>query len=522
MNAIEYLRKHLEEALADAAAPAEEGRPTWEIGSEGIATGEAWPAEASSAAVRRLIARQASWSGYNPRTCSIARLEGREPVLITHAQVATLGDSPTIIDDGALLLAGGAIAEVGTTGELTARHPGVERWDAENQLVLPAAICAHTHFYGAFARGMAIPGDPPASFPQILERLWWRLDKVLTAEDVRYSALVCLVDAIRHGTTTLFDHHASPNAIEGSLDIITEAVRGAGLRACLCYEVTDRDGPGRAQAGIAENVRFARECAAGTRASLAPTFGLHASLTLSDETLADCVAAAHDLGLGFHIHAAEGIADQEDSLRRSGKRVIHRLGDAGILGPRTIAAHCVHVDEGEIGRLAETGTWVTHQPRSNMNNAVGVAPVERMAGAGVNVGLGNDGFSNQMLAEMKAAYLVHKLDQRDPRAMPGDLVMRLAYAENARLARIFWPGLRLGELAEGAAADLVMLDYHPTTPLTAGNLPWHLLFGVEASMVTSTVCAGQVLMRNRVLLTLDEEAITRQSRELAAAVWRRL
>ena len=443
-------------------------------------------------------------------------------LLITHARLATLGDAPDLVEDGALLIAGDRIAALGTTAELTTRYPAVERWDAEGQLVLPASICAHTHFYGAFARGMAIPGEPPANFPQILERLWWRLDKALTLEDVRYSALVCLVDAIRHGTTTLIDHHASPNAIEGSLDIIAEAVQEAGLRVCLCYEVTDRDGSERAQAGIAENVRFAKSQSPKPKAQIAATFGLHASLTLSDETLADCVAAASEAGLGFHIHAAEDVADQENSLRKSGKRVIHRLHEAGLLGPRTIAAHCVHVDRSEIEVLAETGTWVTHQPRSNMNNGVGVAPVEEMLRAGVSVGLGNDGFSNNMFAEMKAAYLVHKLAQRNPRAMPGDLVMRLAYAENARLARVFWPDLALGELREGAVADLVFLDYHPTTPLMAGNLPWHLLFGLEASAITATVCGGRVLMRDRRLLTLDEEAITARSRELAAQVWERV
>ena len=443
-------------------------------------------------------------------------------MLITHARLATLGDEPLLIADGALLIEGERIAALGTTTALTATYPAAERWDAAGQLVLPASSCAHTHFYGAFARGMAIPGEPAANFPQILERLWWRLDKALTLEDVRYSALVCLVDAIRHGTTTLIDHHASPNAIEGSLDAIAEAVQEAGLRACLCYEVTDRDGPARAQAGIRENVRFAKSQIPNPKSQISTSFGLHASLTLSDETLADCVAAARESGLGFHIHAAEDVADQDDSLDKSGQRVIQRLHDAGILGPRTIAAHCVHVDRSEIELLAETGTWVTHQPRSNMNNGVGVAPVETLLHAGVNVGLGNDGFSNFMFAEMKAAYLVHKLAQRDPRAMPGDLVMRLAYAENGRLARVFWPDLRLGELREGAAADLVLLDYYPTTPLTAGNLPWHLLFGIEGSAITATVCAGRVLMRDRVLLTLDEEAITARSRELAAQMWERV
>lgn len=443
-------------------------------------------------------------------------------ILITHARVATLGAEPKLIDDGALLIRGDRIAAIGTTAELAAQYPDAERWDAGGQLVMPAAICAHTHFYGAFARGMAIPGEPAANFPQILERLWWRLDKALTPDDVRYSALVCLVDAVKHGTTTLIDHHASPNAIDGSLDIIAEAVRQAGVRASLCYEVTDRDGAERARAGIAENVRFAKSMRAKPNSLLAASFGLHASLTLSDETLAECVAANRDLGLGFHVHLAEDIADQEDSLRKSGKRVAHRLRDAGILGPKTIACHCVHVDDGEIAALAETGTWVTHQPRSNMNNAVGVAPVEKMLRAGVNVALGNDGFSNQMFAEMKAAYLVHKLARRDPRAMPGDLVFRIAYEHNARLAHVFWPDTTLGELSVGAAADLVFLDYHPTTPLTAGNLPWHILFGLEASAITATVCAGRVLMRDRRLLTLDEEAITARSRELAAQAWKRV
>jgi len=447
---------------------------------------------------------------------------GMNRLLITNARIATLGEEQALIEPGALLIEGSRIAALGPATELAARYPHVERWDAAGQLVLPSSICGHTHFYGAFARGMTIPGEPPANFPQILERLWWRLDKALTTEDVRYSALVCLVDAVRHGTTTLIDHHASPNAIPGSLQAIAQAVEEAGLRASLCYEVTDRDGPARAQAGIAENIAFARSLTADKRSRIAASFGLHASLTLSDETLADCLAAGTEQGLGFHIHVAEDIADQEDSLRKSGKRVVHRLHDAGILGPKTIAVHCVHVDDSEMETLAETETWVTHQPRSNMNNGVGVAPVEALLDHGVSVSLGNDGFSNQMFAEMKAAYLVHKLDQRDPRAMPGDLVMQLAYSHNAQLARVFWPDLTLGELREGASADLVFLDYQPTTPLSAGNLPWHILFGVEASVITATVCAGRVLMRDRRLLTLDEEAITARSRELAANMWQRL
>ncbi|HOV47883.1 MAG TPA: putative aminohydrolase SsnA [Anaerolineae bacterium] len=442
-------------------------------------------------------------------------------MLITNARVATLGPEPRLIEDGALYLDGDKIVAVDTTAALRARYPEAERFDAGGQLALPAPLCGHTHFYGAFARGWAYPGPAATRFGEILERLWWRLDKLLTPEDVRYSALVCLADAIRHGTTTLIDHHASPFAIPGSLDIIAAEVLRSGVRASLCYEVTDRDGEALAQAGIAENVRFLRRMRAHPHPQLAASFGLHASLTLSEATLAAAVAAAEGLETGFHIHAAEGIEDVEDSLRKSGRRVIHRLHAAGILGPRSIVAHAVHVDESEMEVLADTGTWVTHQPRSNMNNAVGVGQVERMLAHGVKVALGNDGFSNNMFAEMKAAYLVHKLAQQDPRAMPGDLVFRLAFDANAQLARLFWPQTTLGVLEPGATADLILVDYHPITPLSAGNLPWHFLFGYEASMITTTISAGRVLMRDRQVLTLDEEEITARSRELAAKLWQR-
>jgi putative selenium metabolism protein SsnA len=333
---------------------------------------------------------------------------------------------------------------------------------------------------------------------------------------------VCLVDAVRHGTTTLIDHHASPNAIDGSLDVIAEAVDSSGLRAVLCYEVTDRDGSAKAEAGMAENVRFLQRCereaVAGGR--VAATFGLHAGLTLSDATLEACREAAPD-GVGFHIHVAEHESDEYDSLARSGQRVVDRLHAHGILGPRTIAAHAVHIDAREAEMLKESGTWVSHQPRSNMNNGVGVADVESMQRLGIRVCLGNDGFSNAMWEEWKAAYLVHKVWRRDPRRMSGDPLVEMAVTQNAALASMFFPPAPIGVIRPGAQADLILVDYAATTPMTAGNLLWHIVFGFHESMVTMTMVAGRVLMQNRELLTLDVEAITARSRQLAAQVWKR-
>ena len=442
-------------------------------------------------------------------------------MLIHNVRLVTWGLTNEILDGGAVLVEKGRIAEIGPEARMLKRHARVERLDGRGQLLMPGNICAHTHFYGAFARGLAIPGRAPRDFPEILRKLWWPLDKALTPNDVRASAEVCLVDAIRHGTTTLIDHHTSPNAIDGSLDVIAEAVEHSGLRAVLCYEVTDRDGPVRARAGIQENVRFLKRCARGVAGGrVAGLFGLHASLTLSDQTLSDCRAAAPE-GTGFHIHVAEHEADQYDSLARSGTRVVDRLAKHGILGPTTITAHGVHTDAREAELLAQTRTWVTHQPRSNMNNGVGAAPIESLVRAGVRVALGNDGFSNAMWEEWKTAYLLHKAWHRDPRRMPGDLVAEIGAYNNAALASQSFPGAPLGVLAQGAHADLILVDYHPTTLLSAGNLPWHILFGFHESMVTTTIVAGQILMQDRRLLTLDEAEVTARARALVPGVWQR-
>ena len=438
-------------------------------------------------------------------------------MLITNARLITWETENRVLEDHALFIEHDRITEIGTTKELKERHPHAEELDARGQYVLPGNICAHTHFYGAYARGMAIPGPAPKDFPEILQKLWWPLDRSLDAESIRYSVLPCLVDAIKHGTTTLIDHHASPNAIDGSLDIIAEAVEQAGLRAVLCYEVTDRDGAEKMQAGIRENLRFIKK---DKSPLLAGTFGLHASLTLSDSSLALCRQSAPD-EVGFHVHTAEHESDEYDSLNRSGMRVIDRLQKHGLLGPKTITAHGVYFDAREMQLLAETGTWLSHQPRSNMNNGVGVAQVESMLRAGIKVCLGNDGFSNAMWEEWKAAYLLHKVHHRDPRRMGGYDVTQMAVYNNAALANVFFPAAALGQLVPNAYADIIFVDYHPNTPLTAGNLPWHIIFGFQPSMVTTTVVGGQVLMKDRELLTLDEAEIAAKAREIAPQVWDR-
>jgi cytosine/adenosine deaminase-related metal-dependent hydrolase len=304
--------------------------------------------------------------------------------------------------------------------------------------------------------------------------------------------------------------------------VIADTVDASGLRGVLCYEVTDRDGPAAAKAGIAENVRFitrmakARAAGDGLGERLAATFGLHASLTLSDATLTECAAA----GTRFHVHVAEHPADEYDALAKSGQRAVERLHGFGITGPQSIMAHCIHIDAWEMAILRDTQTFVTHQPRSNMNNAVGAAAITTMLRGGMPVCLGNDGFSNDMFAEMKVADMLQKVSHADPRYLGADQVLKMAVENNRKLAAQFFDH-PVGIIAPGAYADLILLDYHPITPLKAENLPWHILFGVSGGHVHSTIVHGRVLMRNRELLTLDEAAIAARSRQRAAETWER-
>ena len=430
--------------------------------------------------------------------------------------VVTLGSEKRVLWDGAVVVDGETVAAVGESAEMKKRYPDAESVDCSGKLVMPGFICAHHHFYSTMARGMAPPGEPASNFVEILERLWWKLDMALDEEDVLLSAQIPLIECIRNGTTTIIDHHASPSYRDGSLDLIEQAVREAGLRASLCYEVSDRNKKG---AGIAENERFINKIGQGD-GQIAAMMGLHASFTLSDETLDRCVGIADDAGVGCHIHVAEGIADREDALENYGIPTVHRLHEHGLTGEKSIFVHCVHIDSGEMEILADTDTIVAHNPESNMNNAVGVPPVLDLIQRGVLVGLGTDGMASDMLSQMRVAYLLHRLEQQDPRVAFAEAPQMLL-ENNAEIAERQF-GLRLGEIAEGRPADMAILDYHPPTPLDEGNFLGHLIFGLTDATVDTTVCRGQILMQDKQILVLDEDRIAARCRELAPKMWTRL
>ncbi len=438
-------------------------------------------------------------------------------MIVKAKQIATFDGKNRIIRDGGILVEDGVISEVGSFEEIRRRNPSEEIEDL-GFLVMPGLICAHCHAYGAFARGMPLKGAPPTNFVEILERIWWNLDKKLTSEDTYYSGLVTAIESLKHGTTSIFDHHASPYAITGSLDKLKEAYLKVGIRANIAYEVSDRDGPEKADEGIDENVRFIRANRGNDFVS--GSFGLHASLTLSDETLEKCVEKAKDLDVGFHIHVAEDIADVKDSLRKSGFRVVERLWNHSVLGDKSIAAHCVNISSREIRILKETGAWVVHNPESNMNNAVGVAPVNNMMDAGVKVCLGTDGFTMDMFRESKVAFTLHKLYTADPRTMPAERVVEM-FRWNSMLFKSYFPR-PAGVIEKGAYADLIGLDYNPYTPMSSGNFPWHFIFGIDASNVKVVMVGGRIVAKNGRVLTVDEDEIYQKAFKLAEKLWQRL
>jgi putative selenium metabolism protein SsnA len=438
-------------------------------------------------------------------------------VIVRNARVLTFDAENRVLDRAAVRIgAGGAIASVGEAG---GQAPSEDVIDAGGRLLMPALINCHTHLYSTLARGIALPGPAPKNFPEILKKLWWRLDRALEPEDVYLSALVGLVDCAKNGVGTLVDHHSSPNACAGSLDQIERAFREVGLRGVLCYETSDRDGPAKAQAALDENVRFIERTRRAGDGLIAASFGLHASFTLSDRTLRRAVEAEQSLHAGFHIHVAEDRSDLEHARRRFRKTVVARLRDLGVLTERTLAAHCIHVTAGDVAALAKLGSAVAHNPQSNANNAVGVAKLLELVAAGVLVGLGSDGYSPRMWDEFKTAFHLQKVRTGDPRVGYAE-AYAAALLNNRAIARKLW-GMEIGRIEAGARADLILVDYWPPTPLHAGNLFGHFLFGIANAPVDTLIVDGRVVVKDKRCVTVDEAAVAERATRKARALWQR-
>lgn len=441
-------------------------------------------------------------------------------ILIGNGMVITQDVKNPFITNGAVVLKDNLILEVGNYEDLKDKYKEYEFIDAKGKVIMPGLINTHHHIYSAFARGMDNKEEPGQNFNEILERLWWKLDKRLTLEDTKYSAYTTYIDCIKNGVTTVFDHHASPMHITNSLFTIGEVAKEIGIRTSLCYEVSDRDGIEITDKGILENVNFIKHANEDDSDMIKGLFGLHASFTLSDETLEKCSKAIKDLNSGFHVHVAEGITDVHDSLKNHGKTIVERLFDYGMLGEKTLAVHCVHINNREMDLLKATNTNVVNNPESNMGNAVGCAPVLEILNKGINIGMGTDGYTSDMFESMKVFPIIQRHNRCNP-SVAFNETFKLLFENNRNIANRYFKK-ELGILKEGAYADVIIVDYNPLTPMNSNNLFGHMLFGFTGRSVTTTIINGKVVMKDRELINIDEEKIFKASREVAQKLWEKM
>ena len=420
------------------------------------------------------------------------------------------------LPDGGVVTDGGKIVEVGTTADLKAKYPQAEFVDARGGVIMPGLINAHTHIYSALARGLSIDGYNPTSFYEVLDGQWWYIDRNLDLEATKASAQALVIDSIKQGVTTIFDHHASFCEVPGSLMRIAEVTREFGMRACLCYEVSDRDGEEKSLQSVQENKDFIDYCEQNPSDMLKAMFGGHALFTISDKTF-DRMAAANSGRVGYHIHVSEGMNDVYDSLQNYGRRPVQRLQDHGILGPKTILGHCIHVNTAEMDIIKATDTMCVNNPESNMGNAVGISPVLQLYKKGILIGLGTDAYTNDMLESIKVALC----SQRHNACMPNVgwcEVTDMLFRNNAKMAeRTGFP--TLGVLKPGAAADVIVMDYKPFTPLSEENIDGHMLFGMMGKNCRTTIINGRVLYKDREFVGIDEDKINAWTMAESKKLW---
>ncbi len=372
-----------------------------------------------------------------------------------------------------------------------------ETIDCTGKIVTRAFAVGHHHIYSALARGMPPPAVPPTNFVEILQRIWWNLDKKLDTGMIRASALAAAVDAARSGATFIIDHHASPNAAGGSLAAIAEALESVGLSHLLCYELSDRDGPERRDAGLRETDEYLQNHPG--------LVGLHASFTVSDELLDKAMNLADEHDTGIHVHVAEAPSDQDHCIQHHGLRCVHRFANAGALDrPGTILAHCIHLDQSERERLGHSRAWVAHQIESNLNNAVGIPDA---TGFEHRVFLGTDGMNGDPLAAARAAYLA---------GQSADAPSPLAVYRRLRRVHEY---LATNNIPGDAPNNLVILDYDPPTPVTSENWPAHVVYALNRTHIDTVISNGRVIVRDRRTTLVDEAEIMAHAREHAARLW---
>lgn len=417
-------------------------------------------------------------------------------------------DYQRFIDDGYIIF-NEKIVDVGVMKDYKPLE-GYQEINCHHHLIIPGLVSGHTHLYSTFARGMSVPFNPN-SFLDILKQLWWKMDYFLDKKMIYSSALMGGIDQLRNGTTSLIDHHAS-YLVKGSLNQIYDAlVETLGLRCVLAFETSDRFSIDEA---IEENMNFINQ----PRQDASGLFGMHASMSLSDESLKAIEERLN--GSGIHIHVAESLLDEDECVKRYGMRVVERLDKFHLINKSALLVHCTHISEEEMDIIKARGATIAINPTSNLNNAVGISKVRQFLNKGIPVIVGNDGLiQSQPLEYMNTYYLSH-LNNQSPTGFTLDEVKQLlvhTYAYiNARL------GTQLGSFIKGAEADILLIPYKPFTPVNKDNVFGHVFFGVFPSFHPKMVFAkGKRLVNNYELVDDYKEAYLHANIQ-AKKLWKKI
>lgn len=364
----------------------------------------------------------------------------------------------------------------------------------ENKIVTPGIVCSHTHIYSALARGLNVKLKKSKDFVQILQNLWWILDKALDKDMVEASAQTCAIEAILCGVTTLIDHHSSPNFIEGSLKVIKKSFEDIGIRSILCYETTDRNGLDKAKEAIYENENFAKYIDEEKKNKqdilTEAAIGAHAPFTLSNDTLKELAYICQKTNRGIHIHVNEDKFDASYSRFSFEKDAVKRLYDFDLLDEKSILVHGVYISEEEVQLINEKDAFLVHNARSNMNNNVGY---NRLLDKYKNLAIGTDGINHDLICELQTSFFKHK---DFGGVLQGNDFVKMLYNGNILLNRYF-DKMQFGKVEKDYIADLVIWDYNAPTEINAENISSHMIFGFNSGFVKTVIINGKVILKDR-------------------------
>lgn len=431
--------------------------------------------------------------------------------LLTNCRIVNPYGEISFLDNGSILIEDGLIKELGL---LDTSVQVDETVDLSGKTVLPGMINAHAHLYSALAVGMPFPKGNPTNFTEVLEQVWWILDMALDKESTKASYESGLVDHLRHGVTTVIDHHSSQNYVNGSLQLLADTADKLGINISGTFEMTDRNGEQTFQESLDENIRFHQKYK-GSK-SVRPLIGLHASFTLSDESLqAIANALKNESNWGIHIHTAEDKADQLDAVNRGYKSTLDRLNHFGLLNENSLVIHGIHFVEEDINIIRDTGAMLVHNPSSNSNNRVGMTPNEIIND--LMAGLGTDGMQGNMLAEAKEGTLIRSGHLTG--GAPGVNYAELLFKNNPEIASKLF-GRKMGKLDPGYSADLAIFDYIPRTDFNENNWIGHTLFGMENP--SDVMTNGIFRIRNNEFIGINEQDLLKNADVQSRKLWNKM